>query len=153
MNIREALQKLEFGNSVAEYDKGLQNYFLVTQAYTAFINDDADLIAGDKGTGKTAIFQQVRRNSVNEPAMAAVGIVAGFNLAGEPLFRKLGNESILQEAQYISIWKMYILSLVGNWLPTSPKFPEPPPHKSSNPCSSVSACGPKKRAPVPYFRK
>jgi len=32
MNIREALQKLDFGNSVAEYDKGLQNYFLITQS-------------------------------------------------------------------------------------------------------------------------
>jgi len=123
MNIREALQKLDFGNSVAEYDKGLQNYFLITQAYTAFINDDADLIAGDKGTGKTAIFQQVRRNSVNEPAMSDIGIVTGFNLAGEPLFRKLGNEPVLQEAQYISIWKMYILSLIGNWLLNLPKIP------------------------------
>src|SRR6266498_4593892 len=116
MNIREALQKLEFGNSVAEYDKGLQNYFLVTQSYLALINDEADLIAGDKGTGKTAIFQHIRRNFANERSLAGTEIVTGFNLAGEPLFRKLGNEQPLQELQYITIWKMYLLSLVGNWL-------------------------------------
>ena len=121
MNIREALQKLEFGNSVAEYDKGLQGYFLVTQSYLALVDDDADLIAGDKGTGKTAIFQQLKRNFANEPNLAGTEIVTGFNLAGEPLFRKMGNEQPLQEAQYITIWKMYILALAGNWLLNSSK--------------------------------
>ena len=116
MNIRDALQKLEFGNSVAEYDKGLQNYFLITQSYLALVNGDADLIAGDKGTGKTAIFQHIRRNIVNEPSLAGIEIVTGFNVSGEPLFRKLGNEGTLLELQYITIWKMYFLSLVGNWI-------------------------------------
>lgn len=116
MNIREALQKLDFGNSVAEYDKGLQSYFLITQSYLALVNDNADLIAGDKGTGKTAIFQQLKRNFGNEPNLAGTEIVTGFNLAGEPLFRKLGAGQPLHEAQYITIWKMYILSLAGNWL-------------------------------------
>ncbi len=121
MYIREALQKLKFGNSVAESDKGLQDYFLVTQSYLALVNDDADLIAGDKGTGKTAIFQQLKRNFANEPALSDTEIVTGFNLGGEPLFRKLGNEQPLQEIQYITIWKMYILSLAGNWLLNSSK--------------------------------
>jgi len=116
MNVRDALQKLEFGNSAAEYDKGLQNYFLITQSYLALINGEADLIAGDKGTGKTALFQHLRSNVANEPALAGVELVTGFNLAGEPLFRKLGNEGPLSELQYITIWKMYFLSLVGNWL-------------------------------------
>ena len=121
MNIRDALQKLEFGNSVAEYDKGLQNYFLITQPYLALINGDADLIAGDKGTGKTAIFQHIRQNAANEPSLMGVEIVTGFNVSGEPLFRRLGNEGPLLELQYISIWKMYFLSLVGNWLLNSLK--------------------------------
>ena len=116
MNIRDALQKLEFGNSVAEYDKGLQNYFLITQSYLALINDEADLIAGDKGTGKTAIFQYIRRNFANTPTLTNTEIVTGFNIAGEPLFRKLEDEQPLQESQYITIWKMYVLSLAGNWL-------------------------------------
>jgi hypothetical protein len=121
MNIRDALQKLDFGNPVAEYDKGLQNYFLITQPYLALINGEADLIAGDKGTGKTAIFQYIRRNYSNEPSLTGIEIVTGFNLAGEPLFRKLGNEGSLPEVQYMTIWKMYLLSLAGNWLLNSCK--------------------------------
>jgi hypothetical protein len=121
MNIRDALQKLDFGNSVAEYDKGLQDYFLITQSYLALVNDDADLIAGDKGTGKTAIFQHLKRNFANEPSLADTEIVTGFNLAGEPLFRKMGSEQPLQEARYITIWKMYIFSLAGNSLLNSSK--------------------------------
>jgi len=121
MYIREALQKLKFGNSVAESDKGLQDYFLVTQSYLALVNDDADLIAGDKGTGKTAIFQYLKRNFANESILSETAIVTGFNLGGEPLFRKMGNEKPLQETQYITIWKMYILSLAGNWLLNSSK--------------------------------
>jgi len=125
MYIREALQKLKFGNSVAESDKGLQDYFLVTQSYTSLVNDDADLIAGDKGTGKTAIFQHLKRNFANESGLANTEIVTGFNLGGEPLFRKMGNEQPLQETQYITIWKMYILSLAGNWLLNSSKGKRP----------------------------
>lgn len=121
MYIREAIQKLKFGNSVAESDKGLQDYFLVTQSYLALVNDEADLIAGDKGTGKTAIFQHLKRNFANETLLSETGIVTGFNLGGEPLFRKMGNEQPLQEIQYITIWKMYILSLAGNWLLNSSK--------------------------------
>jgi hypothetical protein len=121
MNVRDALQKLEFGNPVAEYDKGLQNYFLITQSYLALINGEADLIAGDKGTGKTAIFQYIRRNFANEPSLAGIEIVTGFNPSGEPLFRKLGTEGSLPELQYVAIWKMYFLSLAGNWLLNSSK--------------------------------
>ncbi len=121
MNIREALQKLDFGYSVAESDKGLQNYFLITDSYLAFINDKADLIAGDKGTGKTAIFQHVRLNAGDETALAGIEIVTGFNPGGEPLFRRFENEQLLNEAQYITIWKMYIMSLAGNWLLNSSK--------------------------------
>ena len=121
MYIREALQKLKFGNAVAETDKGLQDYFLVTESYLALINDDADVIAGDKGTGKTAIYQHLKRNFSTEPALSDTEVVTGFNLGGEPLFRKMGNDQPLQETHYIAIWKMYILSLAGNWLLNSVK--------------------------------
>ena len=40
----------------------------------------------------------------------------GFNPIGNPVFQKLAQEAPLKEADYTTIWKAYIVSLVGNWL-------------------------------------
>lgn len=42
-------------------------------------------------------------------------ILAGFNVAGSPIFQRLVKESVLSEGQYTGVWKTYLLSLVGNW--------------------------------------
>ena len=48
--------------------------------------------------------------------LADVELVAGFNPAGNPVFQQLAQARTLTESQYITIWKGYLLSLVGNWL-------------------------------------
>ena len=116
MNIREILQKLQFGNPVAEYDRGLQGYFLVTDAFRNLTKDEVDIIAGDKGTGKTAIYQHLKGSYKTTPELNGVEVITGFNPTGEPLFRRLGDEEKLTEGQYITVWKLYFLSLAGNWL-------------------------------------
>ena len=57
------LKTLDIGNSVAEFDTHLQSYFLETQIYSDFISGKYDIISGDKGTGKTAIYRIVREKS------------------------------------------------------------------------------------------
>lgn len=116
MLVRDVLQKIEFGNSVAEFDKGLQNYFVVTDAFRHIISGNVDIVAGDKGTGKTAIYQHLKQSYADIPELTGIEIVTGFNPSGEPMFRRLGYENKLDEGQYITIWKMYFLSLAGNWL-------------------------------------
>jgi hypothetical protein len=116
MNIREILQKFQFGNPVAEYDQGLQGYFLVTDTFRYLVGGDADIIAGDKGTGKTAIYQHLKGLYKNTPELNGIEVITGFNPTGEPLFRRLGDEAKMTEGQYITVWKLYFLSLVGNWL-------------------------------------
>jgi hypothetical protein len=116
MNIYEILQKVQFGNPVAELDEDLPNYFLITNAFKHLTSGKYEIIAGDKGTGKTAIYQHLQYSYKKIPELRGVEVIAGFNLSGEPLFRRLGDESKLTEGQYITIWKMYFLSLAGNWL-------------------------------------
>ena len=115
MQVREILQKIEFGNPVAEYDKGLQNYFIVTDAFRHLVSGNVDIIAGDKGTGKTAIYQHLKQAYSKIPELSGIEIISGFNPAGEPMFRQLGDEEKLTDGQYVTVWKMYFLSLVGNW--------------------------------------
>ena len=116
MQVLDALQKLQLGNSVAEFDRELDRYFVVTDTFRALVADRADIIAGDKGTGKTAIYQCLKRRYTSLPELANVEVIAGFNPAGSPVFQRLGYEEPLSEAQYVTVWKTYFLSLVGNWL-------------------------------------
>jgi hypothetical protein len=115
MLIKEILPKIVFGNPVAEFDKKLPDYFVITDAFQHLVSDEADIVAGDKGTGKTAIYQYLKTSYKTVPELKGVEVITGFNPSGEPIFRRLGDEAKLTEGQYVTIWKMYFLSLVGNW--------------------------------------
>jgi hypothetical protein len=53
--VKEILHELDLGNSVAEHDEALERYFVETETFRSLISDKGDIIAGDKGTGKTAL--------------------------------------------------------------------------------------------------
>lgn len=58
---KNALQKLTLGASSAENEfRSLENYFVETAEYLRTIRGEARIVAGRKGSGKTAIFFQVR---------------------------------------------------------------------------------------------
>lgn len=116
MLVKEILQKLDLGNSVAEYDAALERYFVETGTFRALIKDEGDIIAGDKGTGKTALFQILKRRYASIAELADVELVEAFNPSGNPVFQRLTETEPLEEGQYITIWKAYIIALVGNWL-------------------------------------
>jgi hypothetical protein len=116
MEVKTLLRDLELGSSVAEFDQALDRYFVETEAFRALALDKADIISGEKGTGKSALYRVFSRRYTNIPNLKNVEVVSGFNPAGSPVFQRLGTAQALTEAQYISIWKSYFLSLVGNWL-------------------------------------
>ena len=116
MLIKDLLAKLNLGNSVAEFDSDLQSYFVETQSFRALVKGDVDIIAGDKGTGKTALYRVLRERYREFPDLANIEIIPAFNPAGNPVFQRLGQMQTLTEGQYTTIGKSYFLSLVGNWL-------------------------------------
>lgn len=115
---KSTLQLLRLGQSVAEFDDSLEKYFIENQAYHSLINDRADFIAGDKGTGKTAVYKILQKRYSTTPELKNTEVIAGFNPIGNPVFQRLVQQDIdvLTEGQYVSVWKTYMLSLVGNWL-------------------------------------
>lgn len=115
---KSTLQLLRLGQSVAEFDDSLEKYFIENQAYHSLINDRADFIAGDKGTGKTAVYRILQKRYSITPELKNVEVIAGFNPIGNPVFQRLVQQdvNVLTEGQYVSVWKTYILSLIGNWL-------------------------------------
>ena len=116
MEMRELLRNLDLGKSVAEFDEALERYFVETEPFRALIESRADVIAGDKGTGKTAMYRILRKRYAQIKELSSVEVITGFNPSGNPVFQRLAQQPILTEGQYITIWKAYVLSLVGNWL-------------------------------------
>ncbi len=114
--VKDVLRSLELGSSVAEFDKSLEKYFVENEAFHALIAAEADIIAGDKGTGKTAVYRILQKRFGSIPQLQGIEVLAGFNPAGNPIFQRLVQQQALTEGQYVSVWKAYVLSLVGNWL-------------------------------------
>ena len=55
------LEKVDFGSSAAENEmRTLQNYYLKTDAYLKASRGETQLVIGRKGSGKSAIFLQIR---------------------------------------------------------------------------------------------
>jgi hypothetical protein len=114
MLVKDILQHLDLGSSVAEHDEALEDYFIETGTFRALVEDRRDTIAGDKGTGKTAIYRILQKRYPS--LLTDVEVLAGFNPAGAPVFQRLTEGAPFEEGQYITIWKAYVLSLVGNWV-------------------------------------
>lgn len=116
LQAKELVKLVSLGSSVAEFDQGLENYFIETETFNAVISDSGDIISGDKGTWKTAIYKILKKNYRAYPALDDVEIVDAFNPEGDPVFQRLTSGPDLSEGQYRTFWKAYIFSLVGNWL-------------------------------------
>ena len=116
MQARSIVQAVSLGASVAEFDSDLEKYFIETETFRSVISNAGDIISGDKGTGKTAIYRILKKNYRAYKALDSVEIVDAFNPTGDPVFQRLTQEPMLEEGQYRTFWKAYIFSLVGNWL-------------------------------------
>jgi len=116
MQIAEILEHLILGSSVAEFDNRLDSYFVDTHTFNELISGRKDIIAGDKGTGKTALYRILmkRHDAIREAN--GVRIVPAFNVSGSPVFQQLLSIPVQTEGQYIAFWKTYFFSLVGNWM-------------------------------------
>ncbi|HEV7351807.1 MAG TPA: hypothetical protein VGN74_01585 [Brevundimonas sp.] len=115
-SVKELLKDLSFGGSVAEFDAHLKDYFLETHAFRELITDRKDIVAGDKGTGKTAIFKVLHERYPYIQELSHVVVVPAFNTSGDPIFQEIATRSPQEEGEYIMFWKGFILALVGNWL-------------------------------------
>jgi len=65
MELKTLLRELDVGNSVAEFDEALDRYFVETEAFRALALDRVDLIAGEKGTGKTPLYRVFKNRYKN----------------------------------------------------------------------------------------
>lgn len=110
---REVIRKLSFGNQVAEEEREtLKDYFVKTQAWDRINNGDIDIIYGPKGAGKSALYFLIQENT-DEFFDRRVLLIAAENPQGAPAFKDLEVNPPTTEREFIAIWKLYFLSLLG----------------------------------------
>ncbi|MBV4429547.1 P-loop ATPase, Sll1717 family [Clostridium tyrobutyricum] len=112
----QLLKSLNLGNSIAEQDKNLSDYFIYTNYVEDLIGDKYDIVRGAKGSGKTAMLLAVSKNQSKYKKLHDVILVQAINLQGDPYFKsvfdKISKE--VKQQELIDSWKIYIINLVWN---------------------------------------
>ena len=116
MERRELLTTIAFGQRVAE-DEGneLENYFVETDLWRRLLNGEIDIVYGAKGSGKSALYLLINKKS-DYLLEKRIKVVSAENLRGTTVFRSLAENPPRDEFEFIGLWKLYILSLIGQVL-------------------------------------
>lgn len=111
--IIEVLREVQFGNQVAEEEKDeLSNYFVETQSWRKIIRGDIDVVYGPKGAGKSALYLLVQDHE-SELFDKGVLLVVAENPRGAAAFESLKSTPPTEEREFINLWKLYFISLIG----------------------------------------
>jgi hypothetical protein len=113
---RNLLQQINFGSRVAEDEaKDLAAYFVATDQWLRIFRGDVDIVYGAKGSGKSAIYVELS-NRAQELSNSGIGLIAAENPRGNPAFKDLALDPPANEQEFIFLWKLYFLSLIGQFL-------------------------------------
>lgn len=108
------LQDIDLGSGIAEQDDLLEDVRVETSALTDLLQDKVDLIPGNKGSGKSAlyrIFVEFLPDSMLEQHKAV--IAHGVNRVGDEVFHVFKDDfEKLTEQEFVDFWCIYIVSLV-----------------------------------------
>ena len=116
MRKRDLLEHLTIGRRVAEEESDeLASYFVETNQWRKMLAGDVDIVFGPKGSGKSAIYATLLDRS-RQLLDKKVVLVSAENPRGAPAFRDLVANPPASEAEFVSLWKLFILSLVGQAL-------------------------------------
>jgi hypothetical protein len=98
MLVKDILRSLNLGSSVAEHDELLQAHFIETETFRKLVANEIDTVAGDKGTGKAAIYRILARRYTQLEPLNEVEVLPGFNPVGNPVFQRLAEGDPMEKA-------------------------------------------------------
>jgi len=115
MNKKEVLQKIDLGNSIAEYDENISQYYITTQSTLDLINDRYDIIKGVKGSGKTAMLIAICDNQSLYPQLENKLLIKAIQLKGDPDFKRAFSTVSIKTSdiqKLIDAWKIYLINVI-----------------------------------------
>jgi hypothetical protein len=114
MNKLELIQKVTFGESIAEFEAPkLKDYFLKTEFWKLIRNGTTDIVYGAKGTGKSAIYTSIT-NDVDSLFDEGILVSIAENPTGSTAFSNLINDPPATETEFIRLWKLYFLVITAH---------------------------------------
>lgn len=109
MNIKEFLQSISFGESIAEHEADkLRNYFLHTEFWRNIRNGTNDIVYGAKGSGKSAIYTSIT-NDIDSLFDEGILLAIAENPSGNTAFSNLKLDPPTSMTEFVRLWKLYFL--------------------------------------------
>lgn len=113
MNKLELIQKVTFGESIAELEaQKLKDYFLKTEFWKLFRNGTNDIVYGAKGAGKSAIYTSIT-NDIDTLFDEGILVSIAENPTGNTAFSNLKNDPPTTEIEFVRLWKLYFLVITA----------------------------------------
>jgi hypothetical protein len=110
---KEVLMNMSFGERIAEEEeRELAKYFVETEQWRQISNGRVDIVYGPKGSGKSALYallQDKKGDLFNQNIL----MISGENPRGTTVFRDLVDDPPTSENEFVNLWKLYLLTLVG----------------------------------------
>lgn len=112
---REVLADLRFGARVAEDERDeLAAYFVETDQWRQVLGGYVDVIFGSKGAGKSAIYTSLMDRAATFKQASRTLLTTAEKPRGSTVFQGLVIDPPTTEVEFVAIWKLYFLSLVGS---------------------------------------
>jgi hypothetical protein len=112
MDRLELLKQLSFGSRVAEEEVArLQDYFVRTDQWNRIVRGDIDIVRGEKGAGKSALYLLLDKNK-SDFFDRNVFLVSAENPRGTTVFKDLVSDPPTSEAEFVVLWKLYLLTII-----------------------------------------
>ncbi len=115
VNREEILTESDFGRAKAENDKLLAETFVETDLWRFMLAERVDVVLGAKGSGKSAVYAGLFRMS-DRLRRQKIHLVGAENLTDDPVLRELPRIPAATWDELVGVWKLYILTLVGEQL-------------------------------------
>ena len=109
----QTLRGITFGQRVAEEEANeLASYFVETEQWRKFWSGEVDVVYGPKGSGKSAIYFLLFSRT-DDLFDRSIILIPAENPRGAPAFRDLIEDPPTSEHEFLSLWKVYLLTLLG----------------------------------------
>jgi hypothetical protein len=113
MDRLQLLKAMSFGARVAEEETSeLESYFVETDQWSRIFKGEVDVIKGDKGAGKSAIYSLLSTKS-SELFDKRILLITAEEPRGTPVFKEIITDPPAAETEFVGLWKLYSLSLIA----------------------------------------
>lgn len=112
----DVVKAMSLGQRVAEEERAdLASYFVETEHWRRVWSGEVDIVFAPKGGGKSAIYSMLVSRKVN---LLERGILLApcENPTGAPAFDQVESDPPTSETEFVSIWKLYFLTLIADAL-------------------------------------